>query len=168
MAREIARLTGARVIDNHYVNNPIFALVAQNGIDPLPDAVWDRVAEVRSAVHETIATLSPPSWSFVFTHVAFGQDPVDLAIYERIRETAERRRARFQPVRLICDVEELVRRIASPERKERLKDISPDNARAAFKEPLMSIDHPAAIDLDITHLPPKEAARIIVAAAEEA
>ena len=30
-----------RIVDNHWINNPIFGLVAQDGVTPLPEAVWD-------------------------------------------------------------------------------------------------------------------------------
>jgi hypothetical protein len=111
-AKAISALTGAKIVDNHYINNPVFNLIELYRPEPLPREVWDRVAEVRRIVLETIATLSPPDWSFVFTLVAFDQAE-DIAIYRAIRDVAERRRARFQPVRLTCDVDELARRIGT-------------------------------------------------------
>ena len=166
VAREIAALTGARVIDNHYVNNPIFGLIELSGEKPLPEAVWSHVGAVRRAVHETIVTLSPPEWSFVFTLVAYDDKPRVRDIFNDIREVARRRGARFQPVRLICEVEELRRRIAMPGRREQLKDISPDSALENFAHPLLTLDDARAIDLDVTNMPAKEATRRIVAAAE--
>jgi hypothetical protein len=164
VARAIAALTGAKVVDNHTVNNPIFSVIELYRPTPLPPQVWDRVAEIRGAVLETVETLSPPDWSFVFTHVAFDH-PDDVAVYQAIRRTAERRRARFQPVRLTCDIDELARRIASPERRALLKDVSPQNARTDGKKRLLELTEPNALDLDITHLPPEKAAQLIVAAA---
>ncbi|WP_421725813.1 AAA family ATPase [Bauldia sp.] len=165
VAQAIAESTGARIVDNHAVNNPIFRLIRLYRNEPLPDAVWDRVEEVRAAVLETIATLSPADWSFVFTHVALDH-PDDIAVYHAIRRTAERRDARFLPVRLTCDLDELIRRIAMPERRALLKDISPANAREDYQKPLLALDEPDAVDLDITRIDPTEAANRIVAAAE--
>jgi hypothetical protein len=90
VARALSALTGAHVVDNHTVNNPIFGLIELYRPTPLPEEVWDRVGEVRDAILKTVATLSPPEWGFVFTHVAYDQ-PDDIAIYHAIRRTADRR-----------------------------------------------------------------------------
>lgn len=164
VAKAIRDLTGAKIVDNHTVNNPIFGLIRLYRDEPLPDAVWDRVDEVRNAVLETIATLSPPDWSFVFTHVALDH-PDDIAVYHAIRETAARRCARFQPIHLKCDVDELSRRIASPERRALLKDVSPDNARTSATQAILQFDEADALTLDITRMKPGAAAQAIAAAA---
>jgi hypothetical protein len=54
-----------RLVDNHYTCNPVFGLVAEDGITPLSSAVWDRVGEVREVVAQTIETISPAEWSFI-------------------------------------------------------------------------------------------------------
>jgi len=66
----------AKLVDNHYWLNPIFGLIQQDGITPLPKEVWVQVNQLRAVVLETIATLSPSEWSFVFTH-AFVNNPRD-------------------------------------------------------------------------------------------
>jgi predicted kinase len=109
-AKAISAMTGARIIDNHYINNPIFNLIEMYRQEPLPVEVWNRVAEIRHAILETVAELSPREWSFVFTHVAF-EEAEDIAIYRAVRDVAARRGARFQPVRLRCNIDELSRRI---------------------------------------------------------
>jgi hypothetical protein len=50
----------ARVVDNHWINNPIFDLLDNDRVTPFPTGVWDQVAKVRHAVLDTIATLSAP------------------------------------------------------------------------------------------------------------
>src|SRR5215510_3462096 len=72
----IAERTGAKLVDNHYAINPIFGLIEQDGWTPVPAEVWPQVGKVRSAVLETIATVSPRDWNFVFTHAA-SDDPSD-------------------------------------------------------------------------------------------
>ena len=63
-------------------------------IDPdvaVPPEVWARVREVRTVVYDSIATLSPPEWSFVFTNYV-ADTPADRAHYERLEELAGRAR----------------------------------------------------------------------------
>ena len=66
IAKEIAALTGAKLVDNHYILNPIFGLIQQDGITPLPPRVWDFAWQVHHAVYGTIRELSPKEWSFIF------------------------------------------------------------------------------------------------------
>ena len=37
---ELAGRTGARLIDNHLVNNPVFTVMNPDGLSSLPDGVW--------------------------------------------------------------------------------------------------------------------------------
>jgi len=82
----------AKLVDNHYWLNPVFGLIRQDGMTPLPREVWVQVKQVRAVVLETIATLSPSEWNFVFTH-AFVDRPGDYAIAREIFAAGERRSA---------------------------------------------------------------------------
>lgn len=124
IAKELARIAGCKVVDNHYWLNPIFGLIHQDGVTPLPAGIWPLAEQVRSAVLETIAEYSPPEWSFVFTHAAIGDpehESADRVICRDIAEIADRRGASRLAVRLTCAPEELVRRVAEPERRLRFK-----------------------------------------------
>jgi hypothetical protein len=70
IGRLLAERLDYRLVDNHYWLNVIFSLVEQDGITPLPKAIWPLAGQVRDAVLETIRTVSPPQWSFIFTHSA--------------------------------------------------------------------------------------------------
>ena len=164
VAQEIARRTGARVVDNHTINNPIFGLLELDGVTPLPAGVWGRVGEVRRAVLATIAELSPPHLSFVFTNDLVDGEEASVEGYRQVREVAERRRALFVPVRLLCDPEVLAQRIVSPGRRERMKAIDPDRIRErARSETVLRVDHPDALTLDTSDLPAAGAAERILA-----
>src|SRR5258706_11967096 len=138
IAREIGALTGARVIDSQDIYNPIFNLIPHDHPSAMPDAVWDQVDAVRAAILKTIETMSPKDWNFVFTHAGF-DIPADVGVYHAVRDTAARRGARFQPARLLG---------------------------GSSHRPLIKFDEANALELDVTHMTPADAAKAIVAAAE--
>jgi hypothetical protein len=164
IARAFAGLVGAKVVDNHWINNPIFGLIDPDGVTPLPDEVWAQVAKVREAVLETIATLAKPETSFVFTHEGMEGDPVDRAVFESIRSAAARRGARFVPVRLLCEESELVRRIQSPERAGLLKCVDPADAiNKSRHHVVLDPKSPDTLTLDVTTRTAEDSAAAILA-----
>jgi hypothetical protein len=56
------------LVDNHYINNPIFGLLDVDGLKPVPSDAWRHVHTIRDAVFDTIRDLSPRDWSFVITN----------------------------------------------------------------------------------------------------
>ena len=165
VANELARIAGCKVVDNHYWLNPIFGLVHQDGVTPLPAGIWPLVEQVRHAVLETIATHSPPEWSFVFTHAASGNsedEAADRVICQDIAETADRRGARRLAVRLTCAPEELVRRVAMPERRLRFK--SCDTEEVWRNAPWQPFDPgwPRSMTIDTSSLPAQQVAEQIL------
>jgi hypothetical protein len=147
------------VVDNHYVNNPIFGVLDLDGVKPLDPSVWGHVAKVRAAVLDTIRTLSPPSWSFVFTNVLIAGQKGDEAAPVELAKLAEARGASFVPVVLRCEVDELVRRVVSPGRATRLKWRDPDGVRAvATSTSLVVPDHANLLELDVTAMDPSDTA----------
>jgi hypothetical protein len=136
VAREVAARTDARIVDSQDIYAPIFDLVDRSSPAHVPDGVWAQVDAVREAILVTIETMSPTEWSFVFAHA--GLDiPADVGVYRRVRATALRRKARFQPVRLL---------------------------HGATKHALLAFDEADALDLDISATTPAAAAERIVAA----
>lgn len=164
IALALAREIDAIVVDNHWINNPIFGLIDPDGKSPLPDAVWTQVWRVHEAVMETIATLARPGRNFVFTHDGIEGEPYDRDKFEAIRETAARRGARLVPVRLICEGEELARRIRSPGRAEMFKSTNADHARNRVgRDIVLDPRTPDTLTLDVTRLSPGRSAAAIVA-----
>jgi broad-specificity NMP kinase len=168
IARELCDLTEAKLIDNHLINNPVFSVVEQDGIKPLHEGVWDKVKAVRKIVYESIRELSPPQMSFVFTIELFETDPGDQRAFIDLEELAAARRGLFVPVRLICELEELCRRIVDPARAQKLKLRNPEAARRkAARESVLDSTHPHVLTIDVTSKTATEAAEIILRHVEE-
>ncbi|HEX4900365.1 MAG TPA: hypothetical protein VFV61_07515 [Pyrinomonadaceae bacterium] len=163
IGRELCELTGAKLIDNHLINNPVFTVVNQDGIKPLPEGVWDKVKAVREIVYESIRELSPPQMSFVFTIELFESDPGDQRAFVDLEALAAARRSLFVPVRLICEVEELCRRIVDPARAQKLKLRNPETARRkAARESVLDSTHPHVLTIDVTSKTPNKTAEMIL------
>jgi hypothetical protein len=166
-AKELAALTGARLVDNHLIANVVFSLIEVDGVTPLPREVWQYVGAVRRAALDTMMNLSPRHLSFVLTNVIRGDDEAEYALFLENVAVAEVRGSLYVPVVLTCETSELVRRIVAPDRKVRMKMIDPVQG-AYFNDevPQFTTDHPNFLRLDVTDSPPTETARRIVAWAE--
>jgi deoxyadenosine/deoxycytidine kinase len=158
-----------KIVDNHYVLNPIFNLIAQDGVTPLPAQVWDNAMQIRLAVLATIEHVSPRDWNFVFTNelvadeLSEDSDGSNLMLYSQILKVAQARGARFVLVRLWCDLEEHLLRVVRPERRERMKGVDPNEAREKHaNHKLFMPDHANTLMLNVTGLTPQVAARTIL------
>src|SRR5919201_1991921 len=56
VAREIGRLTGAKVVDNQLINMPVFSVVGYDGTAtfPFPQGAWAHIEKIRRAVFAVI------------------------------------------------------------------------------------------------------------------
>jgi len=158
VARELAKLTGAVVVDNQLVNYPILALLRWDGMSKLPPGTLDRAAPIRAAVFSALEEIAPRDTSYVLTNV-LADDEESRAIYERVRDIAARRGSVFLPVLLTCDRGEQLRRVASPERAARFK-VRDARGVAELMESMRLLvpDDPELLTIDTTALGPAEAA----------
>lgn len=162
VAKELSKVTGAKLVDNHLINNPIFSVIRADGITKLPETVWEKTWAIRKIVLQAIETLSPPEFSFVFTNQLCNEDPDDHLLYQEICDLAEKRGSLFIPVRMLCDVHERVKRIVSDDRKERMKCIDPNEATdSEARFTVFTPTHKNTLTLDVTAISPSEAVRII-------
>lgn len=148
----LAERMPAKFVDNHYWLNPVFGLIEQDGIRPIPRQLWEQVHRLRGVVMDTIATLSPDDWNFVFT-LALEQLPRDHEIAREILVVADRRRAKVLIVRLACALDELAARIVMPERRSRFKEADPMSAYRNANLPLFDVGDRETITIDTTGQP---------------
>ncbi len=97
IARGLAPVLHARVVDNHWINNPIFGLLDNDRMSPFPLAVWTEIDKVRSAVLETIARISPRGASYILTNELYDDDAQDRSVAVMVMDTANRRSSPYFP-----------------------------------------------------------------------
>ncbi len=161
VARELARMTGAKVVDNQLINTPVFSVIGYDGTDtfPFPQGAWAQIEKIQRAVLTVIRQFCLPDDSFVFTNVLDAKAPGDKAWFRRIERLAKQRKAEFFPVWLTCDAETISQRKATPERKARLKDIDLTNISWWTEEfEVLRVQHPNALTLDTSQFKPRQTA----------
>lgn len=163
VGRALSNQTGAKLIDNHLINNSIFTAVNADGITPLRAEVWDKVKQIRRIVYDTIRELSPAGTSFIFTSELRQSNPADYVAFAEVRKLANARGSLFVPIRLVCDVDELCHRVVSPERRERLKSIDPEQARKrATEDAVLAPRHSNLRTIDVTTRSPQSTVAAIL------
>lgn len=165
VAKEIGRLTGAKVVDNQLINTPVFSVVGYDGTDafPFPRGAWAQIEKIHRAVLTVIRDFCPPDASFVFTNTLDAQEPLDKAWFRRVERLARQRGAGFFPVWLTCEAAVIRERKNRPDRRARLKDIDLTNIRRWSEEvEVLKVEHPNALTLDTSHSEPEETARRIL------
>src|SRR5215470_4352909 len=71
VAKEIGRMTGAKVVDNQLINTPVYSVVGYDGTStfPFPQGAGQHIETIRRAVLTVIRDFCSPDESFVFTNV---------------------------------------------------------------------------------------------------
>ncbi|HCM83559.1 MAG TPA: hypothetical protein PKW15_04335 [Alphaproteobacteria bacterium] len=165
IAKEIAARTGARLIDNHLINNPIFQVMRTDGKSGFAEEVWDYVGKIRELVFDCIAQFANPEDSFIFTNVLVEEtkNDGDRILLEKIHQMAITKQVIFIPVRLECKLETAQKRVNSPERKAKIKMTDPDALAEIYQNyHLLNVDYPYLLTLETSELDaPKAAAYIL-------
>lgn len=112
VAKHLVALTGARLFDNHVAID-----FARSVLDFEQDGFWKLVTRARLLALEASAQ---EDVSLVVMTSCYS-DPEDRGTLEAYEETLNRFNAKILPVFLHCSEEEMQRRVANQERKERRK-----------------------------------------------
>jgi predicted kinase len=155
VARELSKLTGYRLFDNH-----VSIACARSVFDFGTQPFWRVVGTIRDLVFEEAAAHGV---SVVFTYV-YGH-PQDAPHVERMCGYFEARGGRALLVRLVCSREELERRLTRAERASAGKLASLDTLRELTER--LDIFSPVpgreSLEIDNTEVAPAEVARLIAA-----
>jgi hypothetical protein len=163
VAKALCAATGARLLDNHLINNVVFGLISADGKTPLPRGIWEATERIRDVAFDVIERFAPPEFSYVLTN-ALQEDPMDRRWFERAELLAIRRGARFAPIVLSCEEGENMRRVGRPDRQANMKHTDVGSALERRRTiPLLSVAHPNRLDLDTTTEPPERTAAAIIA-----
>ncbi len=164
IAKEIALKADFRIVSNHLINNTVLSVIQADGKTPLPRTVWDKIGVVRNVVFDTIETISPSDFNFIFTNELVEGNEIDINIYHRIEEIALKRGSEFLPVRLICEAEELGNRVDSQERKANFKMVDREaSLKQSRTSKVFTPNHPNTFTLDVTNISASNAADLILA-----
>ncbi|AZL16383.1 hypothetical protein [Rickettsiales endosymbiont of Stachyamoeba lipophora] len=156
IASEIAKY-GYKMVDNHLINNPIFSLLDLDKISSIPEFAWEKIRIIRYAVIDFVT--QNQAHNFIFTNELL-ETEYDHQIYNQIKQMAEQRKSIFIPVKLKLNKEEHLKRIITPSRKECFKSINPTLVKR--KVEMINISHLNLLELDITDLSAKDAAKTIL------
>ncbi|MCX7121751.1 MAG: hypothetical protein NTZ67_08305 [Gammaproteobacteria bacterium] len=87
----------------------------------LDAAGWEKLNAMDDIILSTIADVCEKESSFIITQAMFDQDPYHQIFYDKVFAIAKKRNAHFFPVRLVCDENELAKRVQSEDRKKYFK-----------------------------------------------
>jgi hypothetical protein len=122
---------------------------------------------VRQAAMDAIRSLARPGRNYVYTNELIEGVDRHAVYFHDIAQLAGDRGACLLPVRLHVDPEELARRIASPEREEKLKLTNPEiSLEKSENEEVFRPEGYDYMDLDVTSLEPAQSAERILAELE--
>lgn len=145
------------ICDNQLINNPIFELLQYDGYTKIPDFAWNSIAKIRTEILDFLTKV--PRTNYVLTN-CLAETQEDRAMYEQVERMASSRGSVFIPVKLEISKDEHLNRLIKPERRNRWKSIDPQDAED--NGPLLRIEHPNLLILEISNLKPDVAAEEII------
>lgn len=148
---------GFVICDNQLINNPIFELLNYDGFRKIPSFAWEAIRRIRKEIFNFIS--QEHNNNYVLTN-NLSENDGDRRLYEEVIQLCEKRNSLFIPVRLLISEEEHLIRVTNPSRRNRWKSIVPNDVYD--KNPLLKIEHPHYLELDVSDLAPEKAAERIL------
>lgn len=163
----LARKTNVRFTGNHDLYDQILKLFGDDyhAMWNLTPAMWEKLNAAQDLYLSTISSVCNSEDSFIFSEMMFDKDTYHQIFYGKVLAVSKKRNAHFFPVRLICDEDELAKRVASDDRKHfsnfKTRDTELSRKRSRDEEVFYS-HHENEITIDNTHLSPDEVADHII------
>lgn len=158
--------------------NPHFKLVTpDSSLDPvlkllgdneqvwysLDEKGWAAVNQALDVTLYTIAEVCPKENNFVITSEMLVDNPYHQNYFERVQRAAAMRGAILTPVRLICELNELLNRVQNTGRSAYFKTRDAELITKRFAdEQVFFSKMPNEFTLDVTHLTPEASAEKIM------
>ncbi|KWV44787.1 hypothetical protein AS156_02075 [Bradyrhizobium macuxiense] len=128
-AKALLAQTGGRLFDNHAAID-----IARTVFDFGAPGFWELVQTVRMSVLGAALEQGLPLLVMTFVYA----DPIDLPTFEQFEAIVKRHGGELLPVFLKCSTEEIVRRVATPDRAARRKLMSETGVRQFLDEHTVS------------------------------
>lgn len=124
---------------------------------------WAAVNQALDVLLYTIAEVCPKESNFVITYEMLANNPYHQNYFDRVQRAAAKRGAKLTPVRLICELDELLDRVQNKNRLAYFKTRDVALIKKRFAEDEVFFSHmPNELSLDVTHLTAQEAAGSIL------
>jgi len=124
---------------------------------------WVAVNQALDVTLYTIAEVCSKESNFVITSEMLADNLYHQNYFERVQRAAIRRGAILTPVRLICELDELIERVQNNSRLAYFKTRDVELIKKRFAEDQVFFSKiPNELTLDVTHLPPDVSAEKII------
>lgn len=137
------------------INNPIFTLVGYDGYIEIPQFAEEIIDKIRENIFEFIKW--DKNKNYVLTNYLGKND----LLYKKVENMAFERGLIFVPVKLSILQAEHIKRVQNTDRLTRYK--STDVKYTKSEHSLIDISHPNLLELDVTDLTARTAAKEILA-----
>lgn len=155
-----------RFVPHHSWIDPILNLFGDDeskvfwGLD---EKGWAALNQARDVVFNTIADACPQESSFIITYELLANNPYHQDFFDALIQVVQKRKALFVPVRLICDLDALLKRVTNEQRLTYYKTRDTALIKKRHAESKVFFSHlPTEYTLDVTRLTPEQAASSII------
>lgn len=124
---------------------------------------WAAVNQALDVTLYTIAEVCPEETNFVITSEMLTNNPYHQSYFERVQRAAAKRSAILTPVRIICELDELLERVQNKSRLAYFKTRNIELIKKRFSENEVFQSHmPNELTINVTNSTPTESAEKIL------
>ncbi len=150
------------IMHNHQTNDCIFPFIESG--QQFEEACMNAVGIIRSTIFDFIINHGRKDQSIIFTNVLVDNyNDSEYETFKKIEKFAEDIEATFIPVRLMCETDEIKKRMVSKDRELFHKTMRPEVIDEFISEnySVLTINHKNELTLDVTKLKPSEVKDVI-------